>query len=196
MTTDLDKLLKLLEVERVDKYLFIGRSPKRPSRVFGGQVIAQAVASTTSLAEEKDLPVQVHVPDGGLPPVCGDRDRIVQVVTNLLANAIKFTEKGDFFINAELDKDHGDEISMKISVIDTGIGIPPSKLDTVFQPFTQVDGSSTRAYGGVGVGLTIVKRLTRRFEWPFSVDSEPGRGTRVEIHFPEARQRRETRPQN
>jgi signal transduction histidine kinase len=90
-----------------------------------------------------------------LPEIWGDEDRLVQVIMNLLINAIKFTpRKGKITIRG---MDHIDHV--KISISDTGIGIPAEKLTTVFNRFYQVDGSSNRKYGGVGLGLSICKSI-------------------------------------
>jgi len=103
------------------------------------------------------------------------------VIGNLLRNAVAYTDQGEVRVTIENDT---------LVIDDTGPGMSDEEVGKLFKPFTR----GQRRRGGFGVGLTIVKRLTRRFEWPFSVDSEPGRGTRVEIRFPGARQRRETRP--
>jgi signal transduction histidine kinase len=103
------------------------------------------------------------------------------VIGNLLRNAVAYADQGEVRVIIENDM---------LVIDDTGPGMSDEEVGKLFKPFTR----GQRRRGGFGVGLTIVKRLTRRFEWPFSVDSEPGRGTRVEIRFPGARQRRETRP--
>ncbi|MGD8346018.1 MAG: HAMP domain-containing sensor histidine kinase [Lysobacterales bacterium] len=135
---------------------------------------AQLVTSGTAACRvEKRNELWVFAPEKILESVIG----------NLLRNAVAYTDQGEVRVIIENDK---------LVIDDTGPGMSDEEVGTLFKPFTR----GQRRRGGFGVGLTIVKRLTRRFEWPLSVESEPGRGTRVEIHFPEARQRRETRPQN
>ena len=128
-------------------------------------------------AEEKGLEFNYLV-DQKIPTMLkGDPGRLKQVLINLVNNAIKFTEKGEVFINAELEKDKGDAISMKISVIDTGIGIPEKGRDILFKSFTQVDSSTTRKYGGTGLGLAISKNLVELMKGDIGVESSPGAGS-------------------
>lgn len=109
----------------------------------------------------------------------GDPLRLRQMLSNLVGNAAKFTEKGSIRIEgAEISRD-GDEVCMEFSVTDTGIGIASDKLDRLFKPFSQVDGSITREYGGSGLGLSIVANLARLMGGETGVESELGKGTRV-----------------
>jgi CheY-like chemotaxis protein/HPt (histidine-containing phosphotransfer) domain-containing protein/anti-sigma regulatory factor (Ser/Thr protein kinase) len=103
--------------------------------------------------------------------------RVRQVLLNLLANAVKFTEKGEILITTKTVEETGDRISVEIAVSDTGIGIPEDKLDTIFEPFTQADGSTTRKYGGTGLGLTISQRLARMMDGEIKVESREGKGS-------------------
>ena len=128
-------------------------------------------------AEEKGLEFNYLV-DQKIPTMLkGDPGRLKQVMLNLVNNAIKFTEKGEVFINAELQKEDAESMTMKISVIDTGIGIPESARGNLFKSFSQVDASTTRKYGGTGLGLAISKNLVELMDGTISVDSSPGRGS-------------------
>ncbi len=128
-------------------------------------------------AEEKGLEFNYLV-DQKIPTMLkGDPGRMKQVLLNLVNNAIKFTDKGEVFINAELEKDYGEEVAMKISVIDTGIGIPKKGRDILFKSFTQVDSSTTRQYGGTGLGLAISKNLVELMDGSIGMESSPGSGS-------------------
>jgi CheY-like chemotaxis protein len=109
--------------------------------------------------------------------VVGDAQRLQQVLLNLLSNAVKFTERGYVGVEASLVGQSGDVAEMRFSVRDTGIGIPPEMRETIFQPFTQADGSTTRRYGGTGLGLSICRKLVALMEGKLQVESEPPGGS-------------------
>jgi signal transduction histidine kinase len=110
----------------------------------------------------------------------GDEGRLRQVVLNLLGNAIKFTSAGSVSLRAQATA-VGDDIALQVDVVDTGIGIPQEKQQQIFQPFVQADGSTTRQYGGTGLGLTISARLIAMMGGRIWLESEPGVGTH--FHF-------------
>lgn len=107
----------------------------------------------------------------------GDVHRLQQIITNLVGNAIKFTEKGEVLFHIELKSFHNDKVMLLFSVTDTGIGIPENKLNYVFEEFTQADGSTTRKYGGTGLGLAITKRLIELMGGTIWVESEENKGS-------------------
>ncbi len=107
----------------------------------------------------------------------GDPDRLRQILVNLLGNAIKFTHDGEIFIKGELDKDLGDMVKIRFTVKDTGIGISKDKQKTIFEDFTQADSSTTRKYGGTGLGTAISKRLAEIMGGDIGVDGEIGKGS-------------------
>ena len=109
--------------------------------------------------------------------VAGDPGRLRQVLTNLINNAIKFTESGEVVLRAGLKASDGHEHRLDFSIADTGIGIPQDRLDELFSPFTQVDSSTTRRFGGTGLGLSIAKRLVDRMGGKIEVTSEVDKGT-------------------
>jgi len=109
--------------------------------------------------------------------VCGDPDRLRQVLTNLISNAVKFTSEGEVVVAVSLDSEAGDRLCLGFTVSDTGIGIPPEKQAVIFEPFTQADGSMTRQYGGTGLGLTICVRLVGMMGGGISVSSQVGTGS-------------------
>ena len=107
----------------------------------------------------------------------GDPLRLGQILINLVNNAIKFTETGEIVITTELLEVLNDDVKLRFSVKDTGIGIVPEQLAVLFQPFSQADGSTTRKYGGSGLGLVICKRLVEIMRGDIRVNSELGRGS-------------------
>jgi signal transduction histidine kinase len=114
-----------------------------------------------------------------LPPIRTDRDKLKQVVLNLLSNSAKFTEQGEIKVAAWTDNG-----SMKLAVADTGIGMSREALTYIFEEFRQVDMSTTRKYGGTGLGLAIVKRLTSLLGGDIAVESEEGKGTKFIVSLP------------
>ncbi|MDX8504548.1 response regulator [Mesorhizobium captivum] len=142
--------------------------------------LAEAVEDVATLVSarvaEKNLELIVRV-DPRLPAfVVGDAGRFRQIVTNLLGNAVKFTEKGHVLIDVGGDLVDG-VVQLKVRVEDTGIGIPAEKLQSVFEKFAQVDGSSTRRHEGTGLGLAISARLVDLMSGKIGVESEIGRGS-------------------
>ncbi len=109
--------------------------------------------------------------------ISGDSGRLRQIILNLAGNAIKFTSKGEVSIQAELVASSDSDISVRFSVHDTGIGIPASRLNAIFEPFTQVDGSTTRKYGGTGLGLAISRQLIELMGGEIGVTSTEGKGS-------------------
>jgi PAS domain S-box-containing protein len=128
-------------------------------------------------AHEKGLEMTVSI-DPALPPlVRGDPSRIRQVITNLGANAVKFTAAGEVGLEATVVSASDSETVVRFSVRDTGIGIAPADLERLFQPFSQVDASTTRRFGGTGLGLSIVRRLAELMGGEAGVESEVGIGS-------------------
>ena len=117
--------------------------------------------------------VDPTVPD----QMVGDPQRLSQVLINLTSNAIKFSEKGEVSLSFEMADSNDDTLTLKVTIRDTGIGIASEQLETIFQPFTQADGSSTRKYGGTGLGLSIAKKLVELMGGKLEVKSEPGQGS-------------------
>jgi osomolarity two-component system sensor histidine kinase NIK1 len=108
----------------------------------------------------------------------GDPLRLRQVITNLIGNAVKFTTKGQVALSCRVKTYADDAVELEFCVADTGIGIKQDKLDVIFDTFAQADGSTTRKYGGTGLGLTISKRLVNLMSGNLWVESEYGQGSR------------------
>ncbi len=139
--------------------------------------IENVAVSLSSKAESKGLELLCRIhPD--LPRfVLGDPGRLQQILLNLTNNAIKFTEHGEVVIRATIDGVTENDVTIRFTVSDTGIGIPHDRLNCLFQSFSQVDASTTRKYGGTGLGLAICKRLVTLMAGDIGVESEPNRGT-------------------
>jgi PAS domain S-box-containing protein len=134
-------------------------------------------------AHEKGLEF-ILCPDPGLPgKVAGDPVRIRQVLVNLIGNAIKFTPSGEVMVRAEVESGTADGLVMKISVVDTGIGISSDRIDSIFAPFAQGDGSIIRRFGGTGLGLSISARLAHMMGGEITVASTPGKGSSFVFRF-------------
>ncbi len=142
------------------------------------EVLGNIGDSFVYLIEEKGVSLFFDV-DPEVPiNVVGDPSRIRQVLANFMSNAIKFTDKGQIFVEIKLlDKKDGD-LSVEFSVKDTGIGIPEEKQEKLFQSFSQVDASTTRKYGGTGLGLAIVKQLSKLMDGDVGFESSLGEGSR------------------
>ncbi len=139
------------------------------------------VSGVALLAEKKGLELLYEVPPETPDAVKGDPGRLRQILTNLLGNAIKFTAKGEVAVTVEAEEKTADRVRLHFRVRDTGIGIPPDKLKLVFDPFTQADSSTTRMYGGTGLGLTICAQLVALMDGRIWAESEEGRGST--FHF-------------
>jgi CheY-like chemotaxis protein/HPt (histidine-containing phosphotransfer) domain-containing protein len=131
-------------------------------------------------AREKGLALQLEIADDVPAVASGDATRLAQTLTNLLGNAIKFTPSGS--VTLAVTREDGDGLCF--AVADTGIGIAPSKLETIFEPFTQADGSVTRAFGGTGLGLSITRSLVELMKGSIGVTSMPGSGTTFWLRLP------------
>lgn len=132
-------------------------------------------------AQEKQLNLSLEI-DSGIPDrVIGDPNRLRQVITNLIGNAIKFTERGIVSVLIDIDSTTTDTIKIHFEVRDSGIGIPEDKQETIFEPFAQADGSTARKFGGTGLGLTICSRLVEKMGGRIWVESVVGEGSH--FHF-------------
>jgi signal transduction histidine kinase/DNA-binding response OmpR family regulator len=132
-------------------------------------------------ADEKGLELLCEVAPEVPEIVRGDSGRLRQVIINLLGNAIKFTEKGEVALKVQVEAANERDRTLRFTVADSGIGIPREKLQLIFDPFSQADSSTTRKYGGTGLGLTISSRLAGMMGGKIWVESELGHGS--QFHF-------------
>lgn len=128
-------------------------------------------------AHEKGLELACYIAPDVPVDLVGDPMRLRQIIINLIGNALKFTEKGEVVVRIKRQGVRDGGVEILFSVADTGIGIPPEKLDAVFHRFVQVDSSTTRKYGGTGLGLTISKRLVEMMGGRIWVESKLGEGS-------------------
>ncbi len=117
--------------------------------------------------------------------VVGDPGRLRQIIVNLVGNAIKFTETGEVVVRARLREQSAEGFQLQFEVVDTGIGVPPEKQQLIFDPFSQADGSTTRRFGGTGLGLTISSRLVALMGGQIGLESQAGHGStfHFDAHF-------------
>ena len=132
-------------------------------------------------AYDKGLELACHVKQDVPTALVGDPLRLRQIIVNLGGNAIKFTDTGEVIIRVETEKEEGSSVLLHFMVLDTGIGIPPDKTEIIFKSFTQADGSTTRKYGGTGLGLDISRRFVEMMGGRIWVESEVGKGST--FHF-------------
>jgi signal transduction histidine kinase len=156
------------------------------SKIEAGKVELERVPlSLEDVVCETLKPLSVRAQGKGLELAClvrpevprlvrGDPTRIRQVVTNLVGNAITYTEQGQVLVRVGVDSESS---QVQVSVLDSGVGIPPEKIDRIFESFEQADSSSTRKYGGTGLGLSICRRLVEMMGGEIRVASEPGVGS-------------------
>lgn len=167
----------ILDVSRIEA----GRLEVVSETVDLAALIAEVAALTKVQADEKGLTLLTAVP-GDLARVRADQSRLRQILLNVVGNAIKFTERGDVRIVANVEAD-GSQV--RLDVTDTGIGVPPEQQPLLFEKFRQVDASHTRRHGGAGLGLAISKALIERMNGRISLRSEgAGQGTTVTLMVP------------
>ncbi|MGB0128096.1 MAG: response regulator, partial [Rhodocyclaceae bacterium] len=143
--------------------------------------VDETIKALAFKAQEKGLELVYSVSPDVPERAFGDPGRLRQVLTNLVANAIKFTQAGEIEVSCTLDRAEGKSFYLRVSVRDTGIGIPPDKHRAIFESFAQADTSTTRKFGGTGLGLAICARLVALMDGRIWVESAPGKGS--EFYF-------------
>ena len=170
----LNILNDILDLSKIDAgKLEVEKQATRPDSIVGDVRSLMDVR-----ASEKEVPLRIEF-KGPIPAtIQTDPVRLRQILLNLVGNAIKFTDEGEVRLAIGFDEQHN---RLNFNVIDTGIGIPADKLNDLFEPFTQVDNTSTRSFGGTGLGLAICKRLAEALGGEVSVESEPGQGSQFTL---------------
>ncbi|HMC58644.1 MAG TPA: ATP-binding protein, partial [Candidatus Solibacter sp.] len=140
------------------------------------QIIEEVDEMLAPKAKDAGLDLILRYPSTVPRNFVGDGGRVRQVLTNLVGNAVKFTSRGHVLISVELEAPGEKRPRIRISVCDTGIGIPPDKIDFLFEKFSQVDGSPTRKFGGTGLGLAISKQLVELMGGSIGAESVLGAG--------------------
>ena len=143
--------------------------------------LAQTLRAFTIRAQEKGLELNLQVNPQVVDLVAGDPVRLRQIIVNLVGNAIKFTSSGGVTLSVQQESQDDNQTMVRFTVKDSGIGIPLERQKEIFSAFTQADSSTTRKYGGTGLGLTISRRLTELLGGRMWVESEPGKGS--SFHF-------------
>ena len=167
----------ILDFSRIsaDKVV-LDHKPFEPARIL------KTVTTLLSVeARRKGLALALQVAPDVPATLYGDPVRLRQVLSNLVGNAVKFTDRGGVNVSARLEAESEDEVIVRFEIRDTGIGIPAHLMGKLFQPFSQVDDSSARRYGGTGLGLVISAKLAGLMGGEIAVESEPGRGST--FHF-------------
>ncbi|MCD4686882.1 MAG: hypothetical protein K8S97_13200, partial [Anaerolineae bacterium] len=177
LLTMIDDLLDLSKIEA-------GRMQLDLELVGVGDAAMTAVQAARQRADEKDIEFVIDIPDN-LPRVEVDPERLYQVLNNLISNAVKFTHGGTVAIRCTQVSREG-RPHIQTAVSDTGIGISQTDRDVIFETFRQVDSSSTRQYGGTGMGLAITQRLVEMMSGEIWVDSTPGEGSTFTFVLPVA----------
>jgi len=167
---------ELLEQSQLDKDML----PMQVVRISPTVVLKKLSSELTQDAQEKGLRLEEEIAPGFPEVLWGVSNRIEQVLYHLVSNAIKFTESGS--VTVTLFQPDDEHWSMRVS--DTGIGIPNEHRESIFEPFRQVDETIARAYGGVGLGLSIVKRLTASMKGTIRLESEVGQGSIFTVTLP------------
>ncbi|MDP1579679.1 MAG: ATP-binding protein [Candidatus Didemnitutus sp.] len=176
---------ELLDYSRIDA----GRMRLDPQACSPRQIVEEAVELLSARAAEKNLELLVTVSSAVPEHVLADPGRLRQVLVNLVGNAIKFTPAGEVEVDVtatprEGATSNGDpRVRLEVTVRDTGVGIPLEKQDRLFTPFSQIDASTTRKYGGAGLGLAITRSLVRLMEGDIEVMSASGTGSVFRFHI-------------
>ncbi len=177
MLTLLNQVLDLSKIEAGGMTLEITTFSLRTT-------IAEVIATLQSLAQEKGLFVDSIIPPDLPDGLQGDPFRLKQVLLNLLSNAIKFTESGCVLIAAVVAERDDERVVLELSVKDSGIGIAPQVLATLFEPFVQAESDTSRRYGGTGLGLAICKRLAQAMGGQLRAESSEGTGSTFFLRVP------------
>ncbi len=148
------------------------------------ETILQAVSPLSGLAEQRGIELLMLLDDQLPGWVCGAPERIRQILTNLIANAIKFTLRGEVVLTVSVIKKTSLHTEIEFAVRDTGIGIARNVIPKLFTAFSQADGSTTRQFGGTGLGLAICKQLATLMKGDISVESIPGKGSIFKVKLP------------
>ncbi len=148
------------------------------------ELLDETLKTFSLRAHAKGIELACQVANDVPETLLGDPMRLRQVLVNLVGNAVKFTDQGEVLVAVSVEAREAQEVVVRFSVIDTGIGIPAQKNQSIFDAFTQADASTTRRYGGTGLGLTIARRIVEHAGGRIWVESEPGRGSRFHFTLP------------
>jgi signal transduction histidine kinase/ActR/RegA family two-component response regulator len=171
----------VLDVSKIEA----GRLDIEPAPTDVDDLAEEVVALYRAQAEAKKINLSCSPVETTAPRIMADPVRLRQIFSNLVSNAVKFTEQGQVAVSWRW-RQEGDGILLSFAVADSGVGIPADRLNAVFDSFTQADGSTHRKFGGTGLGLTIVKRLTELMGGRVTVESREGLGSTFRVEIPAA----------
>ena len=171
----LELINDILDISKIEA----GRMGYEPENVNLSEIVGEVVTLMLPMAHKKDIELTSNIEPEDIE-IFADKIKFKEIMYNLLSNAIKFTpQNGKVAITSQLVSDN-----IEISISDNGIGIPDEKYQSIFEPFKQLDSSSTRKYGGTGLGLAIVKRYVKMHGGSIRVESEPGKGSTFTLAIP------------
>ena len=176
----LQVLSDILDLSRIEA----GRLELEAQLISPSAVLGEVVNAFSGVAFQKGLKIQTELSDDLPDAIWGDPLRLKQILLNLLGNAIKFTHQGTIVVRAAAFEASDGLRWLRLEVEDTGIGIDPANIEKIFAPFTQADGSTTRTFGGSGLGLTICRRLVELMEGHILVESRLNQGSRFIVELP------------
>lgn len=175
-----EELLELIDNVLWMTSLNAGDAAATVERFDAREVVSESVKRYERILREKGLALSVETADAGMF-IFSDRSKVERIFQNVLNNAIKFTAQGEITVKA---RPTADRSGIEFEVTDTGIGIEKNKMDSIFEPFQQVDTSSHRSFSGLGLGLTVARRMVELLGGTLEIGSEAGKGTRVLMKFP------------
>jgi signal transduction histidine kinase len=173
----LDRVLRLLNNMLDISKLDAGKVALQKTEFEIGDVVRAVVHSLHPLAEARQLPLKMRVDSKLRRRVIGDPVKLDQALTNLVGNAIKFTERGSVTVGAERIPGMGDTVHVRFGVVDTGIGIAPTRHGKIFDEYEQADASIGQRFGGTGLGLAITRKLVEMQGGHLDLVSAPGEGS-------------------
>src|SRR5688500_7902622 len=148
------------------------------------QVLEECTSMFAGAADSKGIELIVCPPSPAQRILLGDPLRLRQVLMNLVGNAVKFTERGEVVVRADVEAVEGERAIVRLAVNDTGIGMDAAAMDKIFEPFAQADETTTRRFGGTGLGLAICRELADLMGGSIAVQSEPGVGSTFRLSLP------------
>jgi signal transduction histidine kinase len=160
--------------------LNVGDSTATIERFDAADVVEATIKRYEKSIQEKGLKLNLQLAAGEIS-IVSDRSKVERVFQNVFNNAVKFTAKGEITVKVQPTADRG---SVEFEVIDTGTGIEEGKIDSVFEPFHQADTSMVRSFSGLGLGLTVARRMAELIGGSLKLTSQPNVGTRVIMSFP------------
>jgi signal transduction histidine kinase/CheY-like chemotaxis protein/HPt (histidine-containing phosphotransfer) domain-containing protein len=141
------------------------------------EIVDKAVSTLSAKIKEKGISIVKDIPEGTIYSLNGDATKVRQIILNLIGNAIKFTTDGEIKIKIRTEKTDDDLVNIQVSIIDSGIGIPSDKINSLFKPFSQINGSEGVKVGGTGLGLVICKEFVNLMGGKINVTSQKGKGS-------------------